>query len=61
MCIPCVMCGQCIDETLDILLDKVICPTCHESIDGKKMVCPYCYQLLSLNGGSKHQPLQYLM
>lgn len=46
MCIPCVMCGACMEESQGGTAFDGTCPACGESVDADMISCPICFTLL---------------
>ena len=46
MCIPCVMCGGCVDPNNAVSLEEGVCPECGSAVDEDALSCPYCYTFL---------------
>ncbi len=47
MCIPCVMCGACMESGAANALDDGRCPACGEEVPPDAISCPHCYTLLA--------------
>lgn len=48
MCIPCVMCGACFDESVEAAraLEEGRCPECGKPVPPDAISCPSCYTIL---------------
>ena len=46
MCIPCVMCGACMDGEGMQGVEEGRCPSCGEIVPPDAISCPYCYTFL---------------
>ena len=46
MCIPCVMCGACVDPDNAVDLEEGVCPDCGEPVPDDAVSCPNCYTFL---------------
>ena len=46
MCIPCVMCGACVDPDNAVDLEEGVCPDCGEPVPDDAVSCPSCYTFL---------------
>lgn len=56
MCIPCVMCGACMDlDALDNLEYETSCPECGQPVSPSDISCPNCFTLLTANVFLKRQ------
>lgn len=44
MCIPCTMCGACLERMGD--LPPNVCPSCGSEVPDDALVCPSCYTLV---------------
>lgn len=51
MCIPCVMCGACmeLDQSADRPQHETVCPDCGRPVAEDDICCPSCHTLLPLN------------
>ncbi len=59
MCIPCVMCGACmdLDESAD-LEPETTCPECGLPVSPSDISCPNCFTILTTNVFLKRQDFQ---
>lgn len=46
MCIPCVMCGACMDGEGMQGVEEGRCPSCGEVVPPDAISCPHCYTFL---------------
>ena len=46
MCIPCVMCGACMDGEGMQGVEEGRCPSCGEIVPPDAISCPHCYTFL---------------
>lgn len=46
MCIPCVMCGACMDGEGMQGVEEGRCPSCGETVPPDAISCPHCYTFL---------------
>lgn len=46
MCIPCVMCGACMDGEGMQGVEEGRCPSCGEIVPQDAISCPHCYTFL---------------
>lgn len=46
MCIPCVMCGACMDAGAADAVADGRCPACGEQVPPDAVSCPHCYTFL---------------
>lgn len=46
MCIPCVMCGACMDGEGMQGVEEDRCPSCGEVVPPDAISCPHCYAFL---------------
>lgn len=46
MCIPCVMCGACMDGKGMQGVEEGRCPSCGEIVPPDAISCPHCYTFL---------------
>ena len=46
MCIPCVMCGACMDGEGMQGVEEGRCPSCGEIVPPDAVSCPHCYTFL---------------
>lgn len=46
MCIPCVMCGACMDGEGMQGVEEGRCPSCSEIVPPDAISCPHCYTFL---------------
>lgn len=52
MCIPCVMCGACMESGAADAVENGRCPSCGEAVPPDAVSCPHCYTFLP------HKPKQ---
>lgn len=46
MCIPCVMCGACIDPANAESINEGVCPECGMGVSEDAVSCPNCYAFI---------------
>ncbi len=46
MCIPCVMCGACLDPANAEAIAEGVCPECGQEISEDVVSCPNCYAFI---------------